>query len=118
MDIVFIEGLRIDTVIGVYDWEREIRQTLCLDLELGADTTLAAKNDELAHALDYKAISDRLIEFVGGSEYELLETLAERIAELLQSEFGIAWLRLRLAKPGAVPAASNVGVLIERGVPA
>ena len=115
MDIVFIEGLRIDTVTGVCAREREIRQTLVLDLELGADIGLAAADDQLEHALDYKAISDRLIEFVGGSETQLLETLADQVARLLQEEFGIDWLRLRLAKPGAVPQATTVGVLIERG---
>lgn len=115
MDKVFIEGLELAAVIGVYPWEREVRQQLLLDLELGTDITAAASGDDLAHTLDYKAISDRLAEYAAASNFELLETLAERMAGLLMSEFGIQWLRLRLAKPGAIPAAQAVGVEIQRG---
>lgn len=115
MDIVFICGLEIDTVIGVHDWERRVRQTVVLDLELAADIGAAAATDSLVDALDYQAIGDRLVEFVGGSQFRLVETLAERCAALLTGEFGISWLRLRLAKPGALPGARAVGVVIERG---
>ncbi|MEO5342927.1 MAG: dihydroneopterin aldolase [Gammaproteobacteria bacterium SHHR-1] len=115
MDTVFIRGLRVDTVIGIYDWEREIRQTLILDLEMGTDIRQAAASEDIAHTLDYKAIAKRLAAFIEGSECLLVETLAERCAELLQREFAIPWLRLSLNKKGAVSIAEDVGVIIERG---
>ncbi len=115
MDTVFIEQLELAAVIGVYPWEREVRQTLLLDLELGVDLGKAAGSEDLARTLDYKAITDRLTDYVGGSDFQLLETLAEELAGLLMGEFGVTWLRLRLGKPGAIPAARSVGVEIERG---
>lgn len=115
MDTVFIEGLTIDTLIGIYDWERRIRQPLRFDLELGFDNTVPAASDAIADTVDYKAVSKRLIEFVGASDFGLVETLAERCAELVQREFGVPWLRLKLSKPGAVRGAVAVGVCIERG---
>lgn len=115
MDIVFIRDLAIDTVIGVYDWERQVRQTVSLDLEMGTDIRAAAASDDLTYTLDYKAVAKRLIDFVGSSEFELVETLAERCAQIVMSEFNVPWLRLRLSKPGAVRGARDVGVLIERG---
>ena len=116
MDIVFIEDLRIETVIGIYDWERGIRQCLTLDLQLGWDIRPAAAGDQLAAALDYAAVAARVQAFAAASCFQLVETFAERLAALLMAEFGIPWLRLRLTKPGAVPAArGGVGVEIERG---
>ncbi len=115
MDIVYIRGLQVDTVIGIYDWERTIRQTLCIDLEMGTDIRAAASRDDIDQTLNYKAISDRLIEFIAQSEFLLIETLAEEIATLVMDEFSVPWLRLKLGKPGAVPQASDVGVVIERG---
>ncbi|MBF0255044.1 MAG: dihydroneopterin aldolase [Gammaproteobacteria bacterium] len=115
MDTVFIRGLRVDTVIGIYDWERNIRQTLILDLEMGTDIRQAAATEDISHTLDYKAISKRLAAFIEASEFLLVETLAERCAELLQEEFAIPWLRLSLNKKGAVSIAEDVGVIIERG---
>ena len=115
MDIVYIKGLKTDAVIGVYDWERGIRQTLELDLELAADNRAAAANDALEDAVDYDAISGRILAYVADSEFELIETLAERVADIVLGEFGIPWLRLKLAKPGAVAEADDVGVIIERG---
>jgi dihydroneopterin aldolase len=116
VDIVFIDGLEVDTVIGVYDWERGIRQCLTLDLQLGWDIRPAAAGDDLGAALDYAAVSARVQAFAAASSFQLVETFAERLAALLMTEFGIAWLRLRLTKPGAVPAArGGVGVEIERG---
>ncbi len=115
MDIVFIEALEIDTLIGIYDWERRIRQTLRFDLEMAFDNTLPAASDAITDTLDYKAVSKRLIEFVGQSEFGLVETLAERCAELIRREFAVPWLRLKLSKPGAVRGAVAVGVIIERG---
>jgi len=116
MDTVFIEALEIETVIGIYDWERRIRQPLVLDLEMAFDNRAAAATDQVADTLDYKSVSKRLIEFVAGSAFGLVETLAERCAELVLREFGVPWLRLKLAKPGAVRGARSVGIVIERGV--
>ncbi|MBF7728501.1 dihydroneopterin aldolase [Pseudomonas sp. N040] len=115
MDTVFIEGLEVDTVIGAYDWEREIRQCLRLDLQMGWDIALPARNDELAAALDYAAVCRRVEGFATAASFTLVETFAERLAEVLLQEFGMPWLRLRVTKPGAVAAASAVGVEIERG---
>lgn len=114
MDTVFIEGLTVDCVIGIYDWERRVRQPLVLDLEMGFDNTVPAATDAIGDTLDYKAISRRLVEYVSASEFGLVETLAERCAALVLEEFGVAMVRLKLSKPGAVRGASNVGVRIER----
>jgi dihydroneopterin aldolase len=114
MDTVFIRDLRIDTVIGIYDWEREIRQTVVFDLEMGADIARAAATDAIEDTLDYKAVSKRLIEFVRESEFQLVETLAERCAAIVLDEFEVPWVRLTLNKAGAVSAARDVGVIIER----
>ncbi|OQR27558.1 dihydroneopterin aldolase [Pseudomonas sp. T] len=115
MDRVFIEGLEVDTVIGVYDWERGIRQCLRLDLTLGWDNRPAAADDDIAKALDYAVLSERVMAFARDAHFQLVETFAERLAELLMAEFGIQWLRLKVTKPGAVVAAIGVGVEIERG---
>ncbi len=115
MDRIFIEDLRIDCVIGIYDWEREIRQTVALDLEMAFDNRVPARSDAIADALDYKAVSKRLIAFVEASSFQLVETLAERCAAIVRDEFGVTWLKLKLAKPGAVRGAKAVGVMIERG---
>lgn len=115
MDIVYISDLRIETVIGIYDWEREIRQIVSIDLEMAADNRKAAATESIEDALNYKAVAKRLIQFVEDSEFQLVETLAERIAEIVLDEFGVDWLRLRLGKPGAVTGSREVGVIIERG---
>lgn len=103
-------------MIGVFDWERRVKQTLILDLDMGGDIRRAAASDDLADTLNYKAVAKRVIDFVEHSEYQLVETLAERVAELILSEFGVPWVRLRLNKQGAVRGARDVGVVIERGV--
>lgn len=115
MDIVFIESLTIETTIGIYEWERRVRQPVALDVEMAFDNTKPAASELVADALDYKRVSKRLIAFVEASEFQLVETLAERCAQILRDEFGVAWLRLKLSKPGAVRGAKSVGVLIERG---
>lgn len=115
MDRVFIEGLSIETTIGIYEWERRIRQPLVFDLEMAFDNRVPATTDAVVDTLDYKAVSKRLIEFVTATDFGLVETLAERCAELVQREFGIRWVRLKLSKPGAVRGARAVGVVIERG---
>ncbi len=114
-DRVFIEDLRIETVIGIFDWEREIKQTISLDVEMAFDIHQAAQSDAIEDALDYKAVAKRLIQFVGGSEFQLVESLAEHCAALILAEFPVPWLRLKLSKPGAVRGSSAVGVTIERG---
>jgi len=114
-DIVFINGLAIDAIIGVYDWERTIKQRLVLDLEMCFDIQSAASSDDLKYALDYSAVSQRIISFVEASSYQLLEALAEEIAKIVMKEFTVSGLRLKLNKPGAVPEASGVGLLIVRG---
>ncbi|MEJ1225513.1 dihydroneopterin aldolase [Pseudomonas sp. CCNWLW56] len=115
MDRVFIEGLEVDTVIGAYDWERDIRQCLRLDLSFAWDNRPAAAGDDLSLALDYASVSSRIQAFAGQVRFQLVETFAERLAQELMDEFKITWLRLKVTKPGAVPAASGVGVEIERG---
>lgn len=115
MDTIFIQDLRIDTVIGIYDWERSIRQTVCIDLELATDIRKAAASDAIEDTLNYKAVAKRVIAFVEDSRFQLVETLAEKTAELVRTEFGVPWLRLTLNKGGAVRGAKGVGVVIERG---
>jgi dihydroneopterin aldolase len=116
MDIIFISELRIETIIGIYDWERVTKQTVSLDLEMVADIRKAAATDSIDDTLNYKAIAKRLIDFVGTSDFQLVETLAEKIAAIVLEEFSVAWLRLQLHKPGALRGARDVGVVIERGV--
>ena len=116
MDQVFIRGLEVEAVIGAYDWERDIRQRLVLDLEMAWDIRPAADSDDLNLALDYAAVSQRVLDYVGSSSFELVETLAERVATLVMEAFGVPWLRLSVTKPGAVTEATGgVGVVIERG---
>jgi len=115
MDIVYIRDLEIDTVIGIYDWERQIQQTIRIDLEMGTDIRRAASTDAIEDTLNYKAVAKRIIQFVADSEFELVETLAERIAELVRDEFHVPWLLLTLGKPGAVRRSREVGIIIERG---
>ena len=113
-DKVFIEGLEIEALIGIYDWERRIRQPLVFDLEMAFDNRKPAATDAIVDTLDYKAVSKRLAAFVSESGFGLVETLAERCAELVLREFDVAHVRLKLSKPGAVRGARAVGVIIER----
>ena len=117
MDRIFLRDLRIETIIGIYDWERETPQTVSIDLELATDVARAAQSDAIADALDYKQIAKRLIAFVGESRFQLVETLAERIAALLREEFGVAWVKVTANKGEAIRGASAVGIVIERGQP-
>jgi len=114
-DLVLIEGLEIRTVIGIYEWEREIRQMVRLDLEMAWDISAAGKSDSIVDTLDYKAVSKRLISFVEASSFGLIESLAEHCARIILDEFHVPWLRLKMSKPGAVRGSENVAVLIERG---
>ena len=115
MDIIYLNDLCIDTIIGIYDWERRIKQTIRLDLEMASDIRKAATSDDIEDTLNYKAVAKRLISFVESSEFQLVETLAERITEIVLNEFQVPWVRLRVNKQGAVRGAQDVGVIIERG---
>jgi len=114
-EIVYVRDLKIPTLIGIYEWERRIRQTLHFDLEMSADIARAAVSDDIKDALNYKAVTKRIIEFVSNSEFQLVETLAERVAGLVRDEFDVAWVRITLNKKGALTGATDVGVIIERG---
>ena len=115
MDIIYLKDLRIDTVIGIYEWERRIKQTLTFDIEIAADTGKAAQSDSIDDTVSYEAVANRLTAYVGASEFELLETLAEKVAGILLDEFKVRWCWLRLNKHGAVRGARDVGIIIERG---
>ncbi len=115
MDIVYINDLKVDTVIGIFEWERRIRQTVSLDLDMATDIRRAANSDHIDDALNYKAIGKRIIAYVQDSEFQLVETLAERVAEIVLEEFSVPWLKLRVGKPGALRGSRDVGVVIERG---
>ena len=115
MDIVYLRELRVETVIGIYEWERRIRQPVIIDLEMAADVRRAASTDNIDDTLNYKAVAKRVIAFAEGSQFQLVETLAERVAEIVMNEFHVPWLRLEVNKKGAVRGARDVGVIIERG---
>lgn len=115
MDIIYLSDLCIDTVIGIYDWERKIKQTVSLDIEMATDIRKAAASDAIEDTLDYKSVAKRIIAFVEESEFQLVETLAERICEIIINEFKVPWVKLNLNKRGAVSGADGVGVIIERG---
>ena len=115
MDIIYLHGLKVDCVIGVWEWERQIRQKITIDLDMGFDIAAAAASDELSDTLSYKDVAKRIETFVGDSGFALVEKLAEEIAAILINEFGVRWCRVRLSKFGAVSGAGDVGVIIERG---
>ncbi len=117
MDIIYLRDLRIETVIGVYEWERHVKQTVVVDLEMATDIRKAAASDDIVDTLDYKSVAKRVIAFVEESEFQLVETLTERISEIVLTEFAVPWLKLSVNKQGAVRGARDVGVVIERGQP-
>jgi len=114
-DIVYIRDLRVDTIIGIFDWEREVRQTVSLDLEMATDIRRAAASDDIEDTLNYKAVAKRLIAFIEASQFLLVERMAEEVATIVLTEFDVPWLRLRLSKPGALRGSYDVGLVIERG---
>ena len=114
MDRIFLRGLEIETVIGIWEWEQRIKQLVRIDLELAADIRPAAAADSIDAALDYKEIAKRVIAYVGDSRFKLVETLAENVAKIIVVEFGVPWLRLSVSKPGAIEGSRDVGILIER----
>ena len=115
MDIIFLSELRVDTIIGIWEWERRIRQTVIIDLEMSADIASAAATDDVADTLNYKSVAKRIQSFVSESSFQLVETLAERIAGIIRDEFDVAWVKVRVNKPGAIRGSKDVGILIERG---
>ena len=116
MDIIFLRGLNIETIVGIFDWERAKRRPVLLDLEMAIDNRKAAASDAIEDALDYSEVSKRVASFVEESSFFLVETLAEKICELILTEFKVPWVRLALNKKGAIEGATDVGVVIERGV--
>lgn len=115
MDIVYVRGLEVKTVIGVYDWEREIKQPISVDLDMGTDIRKAASTDDHGYVLDYKIVCVRVAEFIEQSDLKLLEAMAEEIARLIRTEFRVPWVRVKVSKPAAITGAKDVGVIIERG---
>jgi len=116
MDIIFLRNLRIETIIGIFDWERKIKQTVFFDIEMATDIKKAAASDHIDDTLDYKSLSKAVIDFVENSDFQLVETLAEKVAELIINDFGVPWLKLTLNKKGALRHADDVGIIIERGI--
>jgi 7,8-dihydroneopterin aldolase/epimerase/oxygenase len=114
MDIIFLNGLTTECIIGIWDWERKVRQKVVIDLEMGADIRKAAASDSIEDTLDYKRVSKRLLQFVSDSEFQLVETLTERIAQVVVTEFDVPWVRVRLNKQGAIRGSRDVGILVER----
>ena len=115
MDKIFLTELKVDTIIGIWEWERKIRQTVIIDLEMSADIAKAAATDSVEDTLNYKSVAKRIQSFVGDSSFQLVETLAERIAGIIREEFGVQWVKVRVNKPGAIRGSKDVGILIERG---
>jgi dihydroneopterin aldolase len=115
MDIIFLGGLEIKTIIGIYDWERVTKQTVILDIEMAFDIQKAAETDDIQYALDYKTVSHRIVSFVEASQFFLVEKLISEIADLIRNEFNVSWVKITLNKKGAIRGASDVGIIIERG---
>ena len=113
-DRIFLHGLTTECIIGFIDWERRVRQTVVLDIEMPVDCRLASLSDAVADTLDYKKVAKRVLAFIATSEFKLVETLAHRVALLILAEFGVAWVRISLNKPGAIRNSRDVGVAIER----
>ncbi len=113
-DRIFLRGLRVDCIIGFIDWERQMPQTVVLELEFPCDCAHAAIRDDVADTIDYKTIAKRTLAFVQASQYHLVETLAQQLAMLLLGEFGLRWVRITVNKPGAIRYSSDVGVSIQR----
>lgn len=115
MDIIFLGGLEIETIIGIYDWERITKQKVILDIEMAFDIGKAAETDDIAYTLDYKTVSKRIVSFVENSEFYLVEKLIVEVANIIRNEFGVSWVKITLNKKGAIRGASDVGIIIERG---
>lgn len=114
MDIIYLSDLKIETIIGIYDWERTTKQTISIDLEMATDIRKAAEHDHIDYTLNYKDVAKRLISYVEATDFQLVETLAEKITEIVLNEFNVPWVKLKLSKPGAIRGAKDVGIIIER----
>jgi dihydroneopterin aldolase len=114
MDIIFLTGLTTECIIGLWDWERKVKQKVVIDLEMGADIRRAAASDHIDDTLDYKRVSKRVLQFVGDSQFQLVETMTEQIAKIIVTEFDVPWVKVRLNKQGAIRSSRDVGILIER----
>lgn len=115
MDKIFLHELKVETIIGIWEWERKIRQTVVIDLEMSADIAKAAATDDVADTLNYKSVAKRIQGFVADSSFQLVETLAEKIAGIIREEFDVAWVKVTVHKPGAIRGSRDVGIEIERG---
>ena len=113
-DRIFLRGLTVECIIGFIDWERRVKQTIVIDLEFPVDCRAAARTDEVAHTVDYKAVAKRVIAFVEASEFKLVETLAHRLGMLVIEEFSLEWVRICVNKPGAIRGSRDVGIMLER----
>jgi dihydroneopterin aldolase len=113
-DRIFLRGLTAECIIGFIEWERRVKQTVVIDLELPVDCSRASVNDDVADTVDYKKVAKRVLSYIEGSELKLVETLAHRLALLLLEDFGLEWVRLSVNKPGAIRGSRDVGVVIER----
>ncbi|HMH27458.1 MAG TPA: dihydroneopterin aldolase [Steroidobacteraceae bacterium] len=114
MDKIFIHALKTETIVGIFDWERQVKQTVVMDIEFSADIRKAATSDFIDDTLNYKAVAKRVLAFVEESSFHLVETLAEHVAMLMLEEFGVSWVSLELSKPGAIRSSRDVGVTLER----
>ncbi len=116
MDTIYLHGLTVDAVIGIWEWERKIRQKVVIDIDMDADIRKAAASDSVDDTLNYKLVAKRVIHLAETSGFQLVETLAERVAEIVRNEFDVPWVRVKINKPGAIRGSRDVGVIIERGV--
>jgi dihydroneopterin aldolase len=116
MDTIYLHGLTVDAVIGIWEWERKIRQKVVIDIDMDADIRKAAASDSVDDTLNYKLVAKRVIHLAETSGFQLVETLAERVAEIVRNEFEVPWVRVKINKPGAIRGSRDVGVIIERGV--
>ena len=114
MDTIYLHDLRVETIVGIWDWERKIRQTVSINLDMAADIRRAAASDSIDDTLNYKLVAKRVRQFVADSSFQLVETLAERIAEVVLNDFGVPWVEVQVNKPGAIRGARDVGVKIRR----
>jgi len=114
VDKIFLRELKVETIIGFWEWERRIKQIVSIDLEIGADARVAASSDGIAGTLNYEQLAKRLVEYVGGSQHQMVEALATAIGRIVIRDFGAPWVKVSVAKPGAIPSAREVGIVIER----
>jgi 7,8-dihydroneopterin aldolase/epimerase/oxygenase len=114
MDKIFLSALTVECIVGIWDWERRVKQTVIIDLEMATDIRRAAASDRIEDTIDYKKVAKRLLAFVGESQFNLVETLTEQIARVVVTEFGVSWVKVRLNKQGAIRGARDVGIEIER----